>query len=221
MTEGIRRVTDPAELARFFSDEPGAHIYAHADLDEPYWSDSRWYRHHDAVVGFVALDEADFETIYAVSTRDPAGSLRLLVHLGDEIEPGVLITGPTGLGATLERVGPVGWSEPYVRYLLTDPARVPAPDRRVVALGVDDLDEVLHLYEHEPGAAFFLPTMLADDSFVGVRDGDELVAIAGTHVLSERKGMAALGGVFTRPSHRGRGLARAVSAGAIHRVRGR
>ncbi len=218
MSGGIRRVDDADELAGFFSDIPAAHIYAQVDLEDRYWHASRWYRRSDAVVGFVTIDDSDLETIYAVSTRDPAGSLGLLVDLGAEVRPGVLATGPTGLGDALARIGPVAWREPCVRYVLTDPARLPAADPRIEALGADDANEILGLYANEPGAAFFLPNMLADQSYVGIREQGELVAVAGTHVLSETKRMAALGGVYTRPSHRGRGLGRAVSAGVIARI---
>ena len=218
MRGGIRRVTDADELAEYFSDVPAAHIYAQVDLEDPYWSASRWYRRDDAVVGFVLLDDTDLETIYAVSTRDPSGSLDLLVELGSEVPPGVVATGPTGLGDALARIGAVEWRETCVRYVLSDRTALPGPDPRIEALGVDDIAEVVAIYAHEPGAAFFLPNMLADDSFVGIRERGELVAVAGTHVLSETKRMAAIGGVFTRPSHRGQGLGRAVSSGVIERI---
>ena len=52
---GAVRVTDPDVLANFHSDEPGAHIYALADLEEPFWSASQWFRRGDAVVGVVSL----------------------------------------------------------------------------------------------------------------------------------------------------------------------
>jgi len=44
------------------------------------------------------------------------------------------------------------------------------------------------------------------------------VAVAGTHVLSQKYDVAAIGAVFTHPDHRGRGLGTAVTAGAIHRI---
>ncbi len=39
-----------------------------------------------------------------------------------------------------------------------------------------------------------------------------MVACAGTHVISDRRDVAAIGGVLTHPAHRGRGLAAAVTA---------
>ena len=45
---GARIVTDTDELAVFFGDHVAAHIDALADLEEPFWSGSRWYRRDDA-----------------------------------------------------------------------------------------------------------------------------------------------------------------------------
>ena len=39
-----RRVSDPGELAEFYAGDAELHIYALADLEEPYWSASTWAR---------------------------------------------------------------------------------------------------------------------------------------------------------------------------------
>lgn len=215
---GARIVHDAAELAEHFGDRRAVHIYALADLDEPFWSASRWYRRDDAVVGLVGLPSGQGVACYSVSTRDPAGSLDLLVDLAPALPSGLLITAPAGLAAALAPVRPLVWDATLVRYELTDPSRLPATDERVVPLGRDDLDELVGLYETEPDAVFFLPHMLADGTYVGVRDGGRLVAAAGTHVLSATYGVAALGAVYTAPDVRGRGLGRAVTAAVTRRL---
>ncbi|MEH1099868.1 GNAT family N-acetyltransferase [Micromonospora sp. CPCC 205561] len=53
---------------------------------------------------------------------------------------------------------------------------------------------------------------------MGVRDGDELVAVAGVHVYSPRYRVAALGNVTTHPRLRGRGLAGAAVAQVCRRL---
>jgi predicted GNAT family acetyltransferase len=87
-----------------------------------------------------------------------------------------------------------------------------------VRLGPDDLTALEDLYASDPGKAFFLASMLDHNPFVGVWEDDRLVAAAGTHVASERYGVAAVGAVITRPSHRGRGLGKAVVAALCHRL---
>jgi predicted GNAT family acetyltransferase len=46
---------------------------------------------------------------------------------------------------------------------------------------------------------------------VGAFHNGELVAVSRTHALSRRFGLAAVGGVFTHPDHRGHGLAAATT----------
>lgn len=219
--DGATVTADAGELARFFSDRTAVHIYALADLEEPFWSGSRWYRRGDAVVGLIGLPSGEGLACYAVATRDPAGTLGLLVDLAPALPPGLLITGPAGLGATLAEVRPIVWHAPHVRYELVEAGTLPAEDRRVEPLGPADQAELEALYDADPGAVFFLPHMLDDGAFVGVRDAGRLVAAAGTHVLSPEHGVAAIGAVYTQPAHRGRGLGRAVTVAVARRLRGR
>jgi predicted GNAT family acetyltransferase len=50
--------------------------------------------------------------------------------------------------------------------------------------------------------------------FYGIRENGRLIALAGTHLATARYNIAALGTVFTHPSHRGKGLA-AVCCGSV------
>jgi ribosomal protein S18 acetylase RimI-like enzyme len=66
------------------------------------------------------------------------------------------------------------------------------------------------------GPTFFDPLMLQAGIYYGVRSEGDLVAVAGTHVVSPNRGIGAIGGVFTHPDYRGRGLATATT-GAVAR----
>jgi len=214
---GARRVDDPGELAEFFSDVPGAHIYALADLEAPFWEPSVWLRRDDAVLGLVRLPDSEAVTVYAVATKDPAATLELVAAVVPGLPAGTLLTAPLGLGDAIERTREVVWEAPHVRYVLDGPV-AGDNDVGVQPLGAEHVGDLLDLYASEPGAAFFLPHMVDDESFVGVYDGGRLVAAAGTHVLSTTHGCAAIGGVYTRPEHRGLGLGGAVTAGVVRRI---
>lgn len=221
--EPIRVVDDPSRLAAFFAPDRGCHIYGIADLAEPCWSASTWWRRGEAVVGLVGLSEGD-RVVYAVSTAAPAETLELLVELSDEIPTETLLTGPLGLGVRLAAAGrDVVWSRTYHRYVLgnDEVMRAESGLDAVHPLGPDDAEELQAFYDSEPGAAFFLPSMLDDASFVGIRSNDRLIAAAGTHVFDEAAGIAAIGAVLTAPSERGKGLARTVTVGVWHRIRDR
>lgn len=215
----VRLVDDAAELEIFFGDHPDTHIYALADLEAPFWEPSSWYRRDDAVVGLVRLPDSHATTVYAVATRDPDASLALVVDLLPVIEPGTLITAPTGLADALGPHRNVAWQGPHLRYILAGRGPALTQDTaRVEPIDSDRLDDLVALYDSDPGAAFFLPHMISAGSFVGVYDDGDLVAAAGTHVLSESKRCAAIGSVYTRPSHRDQGLGRAVTAGVVQRI---
>ncbi|HEX2171152.1 MAG TPA: GNAT family N-acetyltransferase [Dehalococcoidia bacterium] len=59
------------------------------------------------------------------------------------------------------------------------------------------------------GVGSILTKALMDEGiYYGVFAGAELAAVAGTHFIAPTYGIAAVGNVFTHPSHRGRGLAK-------------
>ncbi len=216
---GARIVSDPDELRDFYSDAPAVHLYALVDLELPWWPLSRWYRRGDAVVGLISDTPGLLLTAYAVSTRDPAGSIALLAELVPSLPSGLLLTGPTGMVAACTARRPVAWSGPHHRYELVDrPVVEHGHTAEVDALGPADLADLVALYASEPGAAFFLPSMLDDATFVGVRQDGVLVAAAGTHLISASRRLAAIGAVYVRPSARGSGLGAAVTSGVIARL---
>ena len=99
----IRVVTDPDELVELYSRDPHLHIYALADLEEPYWSQSTWWRDGDAVVGPVGL-RGGGQVVYAVSSADPAGTLKLVETIQAQIGPG-LVTGVKGIAQVFAAAG--------------------------------------------------------------------------------------------------------------------
>jgi predicted GNAT family acetyltransferase len=69
-----------------------------------------------------------------------------------------------------------------------------------------DTAAIMQLYQHYPDN-FFEPAHLDTGLYFGVRDGTELVSVAGIHVLSESNDVAVIGNIVTHTEHRGRGLA--------------
>lgn len=91
------------------------------------------------------------------------------------------------------------------------------PVSGLTRLSRDDSEAIRRLYAH--GGPFtpdaFDPYQLGDGVFFGVRDKtDGLVAVGGTHIIDRQNNSAAIGNMYTHPSHRGRGYAGAI-LGAI------
>ena len=86
-----------------------------------------------------------------------------------------------------------------------------APGPWAVRLGLDDLEQVKRLYGMWTDA-HQLPGQLSRGIYVGVYAGEELVSVAGTHVVSREFGVGAIGNVLTHVDYRGRGLASSTTA---------
>lgn len=212
------RVREADDLAGLFERDRGCHLYGLADLAEPYWSRSTWWRRGDAAVGVVRLPDSDAVAFYAISPRAPEDTLGLFVDVADEVPAGATGSGPIGLVERLGRVRGVedlGTRAKLVvdRASLRRDQREPLDDVAVVELTEADHDELLALHATDPGAVFFVRSMWRGGRHVGIRDGSardsggRLVAAAGTHVLDHDHGVAAIGAVLTHPDQRGRGLA--------------
>ncbi len=83
-----------------------------------------------------------------------------------------------------------------------------APQERyaVTRLDLSQMPQLLKLYSYGGGDAF-RPRSLEYGVFYGLFEADRLVAVAGTHIVSDSERVAALGNVMTHPAYRGRGLA--------------
>jgi ribosomal protein S18 acetylase RimI-like enzyme len=209
-----RPEVDPIVIAELFARHVEVHPYGLADLDEPYWSTSRWWRRGDAVVGEIGLPGWPAPVVYAVSATDPDRTTALLAELAvGELPPRFVITGPSGLGARLAATHEVLWSAPHHKFHLAHPDRLAPADGAVVALSTTDAPDLERLFATDPEAGdFFHPGLLESGFYRGVRVDGRLVAAAGIHVISRTHRVAAVGNVATHTGHRRRGLARATVA---------
>jgi GNAT superfamily N-acetyltransferase len=94
----------------------------------------------------------------------------------------------------------------------------PTAVENCIRLGPADLSSIQSLYADGRVAGeapeYFSASSLEDGVFFGIRERQELVAVAGTHLVSQREGVAAAGNVYTRRDLRGNGLA-AQTASAV------
>jgi ribosomal protein S18 acetylase RimI-like enzyme len=189
--------------------------YAIGDLAPGFVEHCSWYAHgdHDRAVvllyrGFspsilFALGAADDLAPLIQELDAPAVSLHLRPEALDAVAGVYTITETHDL-----------W-----RMAVDRSAFAPVDDGDVEVLGPGDLDPLQALYDegrrHGDGPTFFQPSMLANGSFRGVRDGDSLIAVAGAHLFSPPLGVCAVGNVYTRRDRRRRGLAARVTSAVV------
>ncbi|MBI5563952.1 MAG: GNAT family N-acetyltransferase [Chloroflexi bacterium] len=80
-----------------------------------------------------------------------------------------------------------------------------------------DVPDLQALYAFGGGDAFS-PEEIERGVFCGIRQNNQMIAVAGTHVVSDNGRIAALGNVMTHPDWRGRGLASIATSAVVARL---
>jgi GNAT superfamily N-acetyltransferase len=193
-------------------DRPWA-LYALGDLDARRQHYCGWYVRGASVA--LLYREFDTPILFAAGTTDVLADV-------PEVDACLLHVPEPFLGA-VERRFELEWVCPMLRMVL-DPASFSQRAGRAVVepLGSAHERELRELYadgrDHGEEPDFFMPIQLGDDTFFGVRDNGRLVAAGGTHLYSAAESVGAIGNVYTRRSHRERGLAAAVVAAIVERL---
>ena len=87
----------------------------------------------------------------------------------------------------------------------------PAHEHKVERLTHRHTGEIIDLYHFYPDN-FFEPAQLGTGHYYGIRVDDQLVSVAGVHILGRSSGVAVLGNIVTHPDFRMRGLSTACTS---------
>jgi ribosomal protein S18 acetylase RimI-like enzyme len=202
---------DRDAIAEFCRRRPAVHAYELGDLDDFFWPHTRWYawQEHDRIEQ-LALVYAEHELpVLLAFAEDPLRTMELLVQeLLPLLPPRIYAhLTPSLVDAVTDRYAPKSAGRHLKLGLARNDLLFEAED--AVVLSPDDLADVQAFYAEAYPGTWFVPRMLESERYVGLREGDRLVCIAGVHVWSTKWHVAALGNVATLPSARGRGLATA------------
>ena len=215
---GVVELRDRDVIAAFCRRRPAVHAYALGDLDDFFWPHTRWlgWQGANGLEQLVLLyDEPDPPVLLALA-EPPVRSMRGLLAAIDAELPSSLYAhlSPGVVEGLAPRFVPASPPVEHRKLGLLDASLLAGhPDGDgATRLGPEDVDEVVAFYERAYPGTWFEPRMLETRRYVGLREGDELVCVAGVHVWSPTWGVAALGNVATLPAARGRGLATAVCA---------
>ena len=202
----VLEATDP-ELEAVLSEDPINSAYMLGDLDAPYAEHCMWYGLKDDGLRAVLLLYSGLSAP-AVLTKGDATDVEALVQATRPALPRRFYCQirPAHRKAIechfelMDEKDMIRMGCSRGDYLTSsDPSGVEALNHR-------DTAAIMSLYTHYPDN-FFEPTMLGSGLYFGMRDDDELVSVAGLHVLSERHDVAAIGNIVTHADRRGQGLA--------------
>ena len=111
------------------------------------------------------------------------------------------------------------WLEPIVRMHVTPETLVEPPQARLVEpLGQADAGALTSLYAVWPESRFHTSRLRQGYQYVGIREGDRIIAVAEQVLAAREDGLAVVQGVLVDPAWRGRGLAGAVTAALTARL---
>ncbi len=198
----IERATDPAALREMLTDRAYA-AYAIAQLEERRFPLSEWYVaagpegrrgivvHSASGLGRALFADGDASAVDAVLSLHPGSRFTF-----GSVRPEHL--------KTVERYFVMLRRGTMMRMAVTAGSFAPI-EGEAVRLSGADAAAVNRLYSTEGGPTAYTPSHLNDGVYCGVRLDGQLVAIAGTHVVSDAEGVAVVGNVFTHPRYRGQG----------------
>ena len=199
----IRKLVDPSEILAFLERDRFYAAYAIGDLEPDIFQHTSWYvAEANGQARSLALLFAALNPDVLFLMGDVAG---LTVILGSALRPRrVYVTAMPEHMPALRAFYNLGRPERTVRMVLDLDAFRPAKGK-ALRLSPAYARQLERLYSMGQGNAFSA-FQVAQGVFYGVTDKDRLVSTAGTHVVSETYGVAAVGNVFTHPDHRRRGL---------------
>jgi ribosomal protein S18 acetylase RimI-like enzyme len=179
--------------------------YALADIDQPDSEGSRWWAaRRDGEIQAVVLvvEGLPFRPCFATGSPD---ALAMIFREAIR-EPRLLLATPPRCRLAVETTYRFERVDQMLRMVVDVSTFRPRVTHRVTRLGPEDLDAVIDLYGHA-SRTYFTPERTRREIYFGIYQGATLVSAAGTHVRSERAGIAAVGNVLTRLAYRGRGMA--------------
>lgn len=206
-----RQTTDRALLAAFLERDRLYAAYAICYLEEREFGRTRWgvaYDGDEPIAIGMEYTGPTPQPLFVMGQEDGIGAV-----LRDVIRPRAAYIGAqSAVLPAVEahyRVDP----GPQMVRMWVDRSRFrpyPATVQRLLPVEIGELNRLYQL-----GFAAWLPSSaIADGVYYGMRVNGQLVAAAGTHVVSPAARLAVVGNVLTHADHRGRGFATAVT-GAV------
>jgi GNAT superfamily N-acetyltransferase len=196
-------LTDRSRIQAYLEADRLYAAYAIGDLEPGLFEDCEWS-------GAVVDDRLEALALHYHGLEPPAlfvmGSVRgLRVILGQALGPRrvYLTCREEHLAVTREFYT---WEQviPMFRMVLP-PASFSPVEGDCLRLGTTHLAQLAALYALGGGAVAFSPSQVRNGVFCGAFADGQLVAAAGTHLVSPTYGVAAVGNVFTHPEYRGLG----------------
>jgi len=199
----VRRLTDASEILSYLERERGYSAAAIAHLESGFWEVSKW---------LLAKNDDNFALCLISRSTSPTyiftlGNASILDCLLNSVGlPGnVFITCQPQHMDVLEGYYDIEWRGIMKRMIANRENFNPASEE-ATRLRPAHIKELNRLYRSHSDNVFSAD-QIKRGVYYGVWHDEELVAVAGTHIISPTYGIACLGNVLTHAAHRNQGLA--------------
>lgn len=216
------RLTDRQQIRAILETERPWAVYALEDLEPGLFEQAHWFcaANSEPALG---LFYAGF-ALPVLITIGGVDTLRsILNEIVTELNPPELyaVVKPEVLSLLSEHYQVV--EERKMQRMILDPERYHSTSMSGVSqLGTQDLEALRRLYAdgdaNGEAPDWFLPQMLEQETYYGIREGNELVAVAGTHVMALSESVSGLGNIYTRRDRRGRELSARVTGAVVAKL---
>ncbi len=188
--------------------------YALADLEQPHFESTSWFC--DAAGNGLTLLYRGYSRPIIFCIEYSENTDAILNEIDDTLDRSErYVVVDTENAAHIRMRYRTHVERPTIRMSLEAVNFRPTACDGVTRLTPGHLDAVKALYLEET-PEFFQDQMLADGVYFGIFEGNDLIAVAGTHLISRRFSVAGLGNIYTRGDRRTRGHATRVT-GSVSR----
>ncbi|NIM93793.1 MAG: GNAT family N-acetyltransferase [Anaerolineales bacterium] len=183
--------------------------YALADLEPPFSVASEWFMDGETV--FLIFRGIRPPVLFCTGPVETAENL--LVNIPEDIYTYTLLKPHYDL---LQHQLHIDHESEMWRMVLDNATLPGTSDPGITRLNGEDLPAILELFSDHPDRPdSFTTDQLEGGIFFGYFEGDELISVAGTHIISPEASVAAIGNVFTEPMCRDAGLATQVTGAVV------
>ena len=215
----ILQLTDKNQILNFLETDRLYAAYAIGDLEAALFAQSEWWGAElDGSLRAITLVFKGLEPPALFLMGEPAG-LEAILRLPQRHPERVFVTcRQQHLETARAFYRGSGPPVPMWRMVLQQDDFMPAaphPSPQVEALRPQAAGALEQLFAQDDGADAFSPAQLAAGVFYGIYDGGQLVAAAGTHLVSPTYRMGAVGNVYTHQAYRGQGYGASTTSAVV------
>jgi len=214
----IAEIKDKKRIHEFLLKDPYLHLYELGNLQEKLFRKITWYASSEKgkIRSLSMLYPSEDRSIFfLIENQDTKAAFELASFIAAKLPDRLYCHVSENVIAALEPAYTVSKPVTYIKMKITGDILLDAACKYrdyTYRVNKNDFEPLREFLLSVNPAAFFNRAMLETGRYFCIRKNGEIKAMAGVHFYSEEYGSAAIGNVAVAEKHRGRGLAKSVTA---------